>query len=162
MDPGLQSTDKPGAGYWHGRIDVYIDLYVATLWNICRISRCCLIAAIIRLSGILNEETNCHTEYQEALSLVNDVIASIPYILSDDLRVFLRQRDDHSEINNPGRPVGGLLLMHSIYVASCLEILPIAMRDYMRTCLIWIRCRMGIGQAAFLAQVGQLPPYFGF
>lgn len=153
VDTGLQASSDPGAGYWHGRIDAYIDLYVATLWNISRVSRCLLITLIIRLSGVLNEETSYDCDHQEALRLVNDVIASIPYILSEDLQVFLRERDDHTEINNPGRPVCGLLLMHSIYVVSCLEIFPITTRDYMQTCLIWIGRRMGIGQAAFLAQV---------
>jgi hypothetical protein len=152
VDPGLQATHNPGVGYWHGRIDMYIDLYVASLWNISRIARCLLTTLIIRLSGVLDDGVNHESDHQEALRLVENVIASIPYHLTEDLQVFLRQRGNHTEINNPGRPVGGLLLMHSIYVASHLEIFPLEMREYMKNCLVWIGRRMGIGQATFLAQ----------
>jgi len=156
VDPGLPATPNPGVGYWHGRVDMYIDLYVAALWNISRIARCLLITLIIRLSGVLNDDVNHEADHQEALRLVEAVIASIPYHLAEDLQVFLRQRGNHSEVSNPGRPVGGLLLMHSIYVASHLEIFPLEMREYMKNCLVWIGRRMGIGQAAFLAQASFL------
>jgi hypothetical protein len=153
VDSGLPVTSNPGVGYWHGRVDMYLDLYVAALWNISRIARCLLITLIIRLAGVLNDDVNHDSDHQEAFLLVQDVIASIPYHLSEDLQLFLRQRQDHTEISNPGRPVGGVLLMHSIYVASHLEIFPFEMREYMKSCLVWIGRRMGIGQAAFLAQV---------
>ncbi|KAJ5930365.1 hypothetical protein N7466_005858 [Penicillium verhagenii] len=153
MDPGLPPRPNPGAGYRHGRIDMYVDLYVAALWNFSRIARCLLITLIIMLSGVLDDDTN-HDLYQnEALNLVEDIIASIPFHLSEDLQIFLRERHDNTEITNAGRPVGGLLIMHSIYIASHLEIFPMEVRDYLKTCLVWIGRRMGIGQATLLAQV---------
>ncbi|KAJ5538369.1 hypothetical protein N7494_007848 [Penicillium frequentans] len=156
MDPGLPPRPNPGAGYRHGRIDMYIDLYVAALWNFSRIARCLLITLIMRLSGVLDDGVNHDADHQEALRLVEDMIASIPYHLSEDLQVFLRERHDHTKITNAGRPVGGLLLMHSIYIASHLQIFPLEMREYFKTCLVWIGRRMGIGQAAFLAQAPQI------
>jgi hypothetical protein len=162
VHPGLPVTHNHGVGYWHGRVDMYLDLYVAALWNISRIARCLLITLLIRLSGVLNDDVNHEADHQEALRLVHDVIASIPYHLSEDLQVFLRQRDDHTEVSNPGRPVGGLLLMHSIYVASHLEIFPLEIREYMKNCLVWIGRRMGIGQAAFLAQASSVSAFLLF
>ncbi|KAJ5639453.1 uncharacterized protein N7484_007315 [Penicillium longicatenatum] len=156
VDPGLPPRPNPGAGYRHGRIDMYIDLYVAALWNFSRIARCLLITLIMRLSGVLDDGVNHDSDHREALRLVEDMIASIPYHLSEDLQVFLRERHDHTKITNAGRPVGGLLLMHSIYVASHLQIFPLEMREYFKTCLVWIGRRMGIGQAAFLAQAPQI------
>lgn len=163
VDPGLPPRPNPGAGYRHGRIDMYVDLYVAALWNFSRIARCLLITLIMRLSGVLDDGVNHDADHQEALRLVEDMIASIAYHLSEDLQVFLRERHDHTKITNAGRPVGGLLLMHSIYIASHLQIFPLEMREYFRTCLVWIGRRMGIGQAAFLAQVfcfSPFPPIF--
>ncbi|KAJ5712055.1 hypothetical protein N7488_006211 [Penicillium malachiteum] len=143
----------PGTGYWPGRVDMYIDFYIATLWNVSRIARCLLITLITRLSGILCDGVNHDTDRVEVSHLVEDMLASIPYHLSEDLQVFLRERHEHTEITNPGRSVGGLLLMHPIYIASYLEIIPSDKRHYFKTCLVWIAQRMGVGQAAFLAQV---------
>ena len=140
---------------------MYVDLYVAALWNISRIARCLLITLILRLSGILNEDVDHDVDRQEALRLGEDMLASIPYLLSEDLQDFLRDRANHTEIKNPGPPAGGLLLMHSIYIASRLDLFPSEMRDYLKTCLIWIGRRMGIGQAALLAHVC-VPIFFFF
>ncbi len=54
---------------------------------------------------------------------------------------------------NPGRSVGGLLLMHTIYVASNLSIVPQQIRLYLKDCLEWIGMYMGIGQASLFAKV---------
>ena len=153
IDSGPPPSTNPGAGYWPGRVDMYIDLYTAALWNFSRIARFLLITLILRLSSVLDDNTNHDTDNGEALRLVDDMMASIPFHLSEDLQVFLREREDHTKITNPGRAVGGLLLMHSIYIASHLEIFPLEMREYFKRCLIWIGQRMGIGQATFLAQV---------
>ncbi|KAJ6031703.1 hypothetical protein N7540_002435 [Penicillium herquei] len=156
IDSGPPPNLTPGTGYWPGRVDMYIDLYVATLWNLSRIARCLLITLITRLSGILCDGVNHDADRLEVFHLVEDMLASIPYHLSEDLQVFLRERHEHTEITNPGRSVGGLLLMHPIYLASYLEIIPLDRRLYFKRCLVWIAQRMGVGQAAFLAQAPQV------
>lgn len=158
IDPGPPPSTNPGAGYWPGRVDMYIDLYTAALWNFSRIARCLLITLILRLSSVLDDGIHHDADNYETLRLADDMIASIPFHLSEDLQVFLRERNDHTKITNPGRAVGGLLLMHSIYIASHLEIFPLEMRAYFKRCLLWIGQRMGIGQAAFLAQVRSIVP----
>ena len=161
----VQAGSKPGVGYWPGRIDTYFDLYVACVWNISRTARVLLINVILELSRILNDNQNHTGEHQDALRLVEDIVSSIPFHLVEDLPVFLREmghfavgEDDMNKKNaaailSPGRPVGGLLLMHPIYVASKLSIVPQEMREYLRDYLEWIAKHMGIGQASLFAKV---------
>ena len=145
---------NPGVGYWPGKVDTYFDLYVAGVWNTSRTARFLLINLIYTLSNILNNNQDHSREQQDALRLVEDICASIPYHLADDLQTFLRDMGKkNTTAMNPGRPVGGLLLMHPVYAASQLSIIPQQMREYMRECLVWIGTHMGIGQASLFAKV---------
>ncbi len=155
-----QAGAKLGVGYWPGRVDTYFDLYVAGVWNTSRTARVLLINVILKLSRILNDNQDHTREHQDALRLVEDIVSSIPFHLAEDLQVFLREMgqvemgtQNAAAILSPGRPVGGLLLMHPIYVASKLSIVPQQMREYMRDCLEWIATHMGIGQASLFAKV---------
>jgi hypothetical protein len=151
-----QSRSRSGPGYWPGRVDVYFDLYVAGVWNTSRAARLLLISLILQLSKLLNDNQDHSREHQDAHLLAEDMVASTPYHLAEDLQVFLRDAGQDAAAINPGRPVGGLLLMHPIYMASTLLIVPQQMREYMRECLAWIGTYMGIGQASLFAKVGHL------
>jgi hypothetical protein len=148
-----QGGSIPGVGSWPGRVDAYFDLYVAGVWNTSRTARLLLISLLLKLSNIFEDIEEHTREQKDAHYLVEDIIASIPYHLSEDLNVFFQSRRKDGDIMNPGRPVGGLLLMHPIYIASALLIVPRPMREYMRECLAWIGINMGIGQALILAKV---------
>jgi hypothetical protein len=52
-----------------------------------------------------------------------------------------------------GRPVGGLLLMYTLYVLLTLPIVEPKLKVYIRDCLAWIGTHMGIGQATILSKV---------
>ena len=157
---------KPGVGYWPGRVDTYFDLYVAGVWNTSRTARVLLIHMSLKLSRCLKDDQDHTRKHQDALfHLVEDIVSSIPFHLAEDLPVFLHRleegevgkdqmgKENATTILSPGRPVGGLLLMHSIYVASKLSIVPQQTREYMTDCLEWIAKHMGIGQASLLAKV---------
>lgn len=150
---GSVNGSRLGVGSWPGRVDAYFDLYVAGVWNTSRTARLLLISLILKLSKLLNDNQEHTRQQKDALYLSEDIIASIPYHLSEDLQAFLREKGNNEEAMNPGRPVGGLLLMHPIYVASTLLIVPQQMREYMRDCLAWIGTYMGIGQASIFAKV---------
>ncbi|KAL4862125.1 hypothetical protein BDV12DRAFT_203344 [Aspergillus spectabilis] len=141
----------PQIGYWPGRIDVYPDFYVAATWNVSRVARCFLIYLISRLSDALGENSDLLNTLEEASSQVEDIVASIPYHLSDDIQVFIQHADKRAMIE-PGRTAGGLLLMHPLYVISKLPIIAREMQDYILDCLLWIGYHMGIGQATVLAE----------
>lgn len=62
--------------------------------------------------------------------------------------------DDISrKLEETGKPVGGLLLMHPMYVVAQVSIIEDEMRRYARRTLGWIGKNMGIGEAAVLANV---------
>ena len=150
----LPARQQFKTGYWPGKVDVYFDLYVAGVWNTTRIIRVLLIDLIITLAKMLNND--CHNSgHQDALRLIHDIIASIPFHLAEDLHAFLRDIGDGNEASRmqPGRPIGGLLLMHPIYLASKLSMVPLQLQDYLKGCLEWIATNMGFGQASIFAKV---------
>ena len=155
-----QAGLKVDVGYWPGKVDMYFDLYVAGVWNTARMARILLLDQILKLSNALNGNHIYSHEHQEslrgdALRLVEDIFSSIPFSLAEDLHTFLQDRGKENSVAKmqPGIPVGGLLLMHPIYIVSRLSIVPEKMREYMRDCLDWIGTNMGIGQASVFAKV---------
>ncbi|KAE9382116.1 hypothetical protein N431DRAFT_321891 [Stipitochalara longipes BDJ] len=147
---------RPSVGYWPGRVDAYFDPYVAGVWNTSRTARLLLISLILKLSKTMNDNETHGREQKEALNIVEDIIASIPYHLTDDLQRFLGDGDYEGKEIEPGRPVGGLLLMHPVYVASTLLVVPQDTREYLKDCLSWIGINMGIGQASVFAKAPQI------
>ncbi len=90
--------------------------------------------------------------YGEIEELTEGILSSIPFVLSADLQTFL----DNATLRTPlvpGRPVGGLLLMHTLYVNSVLPIINQRIQAYFRDCLAWVGDNMGIGQATILSKV---------
>ena len=108
---------------------------------------------------MLNDNDSYILEQQDALTLVEDITASIPFHLVENLQLFLRDTQDENAAARkikPGRPVGGLLLLHPLCIASKLSIVPPALQNYTRECLEWIATNMGIGQASLLAKVRKI------
>jgi hypothetical protein len=89
---------------------------------------------------------------QQSRVLIDDILASIPYHLANDPREYL---DAIASGTTPliGRPVGGLLLLHPLYVLASCSIVPDPIKDYVRRCLGWIGQYMGIGQARLMSKV---------
>lgn len=143
-------------GFWPGKVDTYFDLYTSAVWNIYRASRLVLVDLILKLSNALNDGRSPDAENEVAASLIDGVLASVPFHLAEDLHSFPREVHTSTSINNPGRAVGGLLLMHSISLTSHLGIVNYPTQEYLKRCLQWIAENMGIGEAAILAQVSLL------
>lgn len=148
-----QVGSKVKVGHWPGKVDTYYDLYVSAVWNIFRSIRIILIDLSSKLSNLLTRKQGPNTEYIEVLRLVEDIISSIPFHLAEDLPAFVREIDKECSTVKPGRPVGGLLLMHPLYVASKIYLVQQHMQEYLRCCLEWIASDMGIGQASLYAKV---------
>ncbi|KAH8878940.1 hypothetical protein GQ53DRAFT_756333 [Thozetella sp. PMI_491] len=140
------------AGYWPGRVEAYFDLYVAGVWNIFRTARLLLNALVVKLSdasGDSNSRVDCiHT----ANRLAEDLAASVPYHLAENMHDFVNKLDARKEMEDAGKVLGGLLLMHPLYIASRMSFLSEKIREYMRACLMWIGSNMGVGQATVLAK----------
>jgi hypothetical protein len=129
-----------------GKVDTYLDHYIAGIWNLYRASRLSLLDLILKFSDALNDGRSPEGEHLVADFLVEGMLSSIPFHLAEDVHAL-------SGGFNPGRATGGLLLMHSIFVTSKLTIVDAHVREYLRECLEWIGEHMGIGQASTFAQV---------
>lgn len=86
-------------------------------------------------------------------NLARDMILSIPFHLIKDIDTLARY--GHISLNHtiPGRRVGGLLLMHPLYVAMRTKVVAPEVRAHFKECLAWIGKEMGIGQATLCASV---------
>lgn len=94
--------------------------------------------------------------WEEAQKLAMDIAASIPYYLAENVQVFVNQTltsDTPPKAMTPGRSVGGLLSMHTLYMISKLSVVDPVLKDYLKDCLAWIGQHMGIGQATMLSEV---------
>jgi len=107
--------------------------------------------------------TNLHQDseidpliWEEAQNLASNIAASIPYYLAENVQVFLNQTlasDVASKAMTPGPSVGGLLLMHTLFMVSNFSVVDPALKVYLKDCLAWIGRNMGIGQATMLSKV---------
>jgi hypothetical protein len=94
----------------------------------------------------------------QAQALTDGIVASIPFHLARDPGEFLHTvLSGVDSVISVGRPVGGLLLLHPLYVATRSSILPLALRNYLSECLEWIGQHMGIGQATLLSKASSIP-----
>ncbi|KFZ02030.1 hypothetical protein V500_00480 [Pseudogymnoascus sp. VKM F-4518 (FW-2643)] len=148
--PALPHGSAPRAGMWPGRVDTYFDHYIAGVWNTSRAARLLLLDLTLALSDAVNDGEDHARERSEAARLVEDIVASIPYHLTDDLGSFIGGGAEREL--KPGRAVGGLLLMHPVFVASRVGAVGAELRVYLQECLAWIAENMGIGQAARFAK----------
>jgi hypothetical protein len=150
---GKESDAEAAVGCWPGRVDTYFDLYVAGIWNVFRTARLLNAALIIKSSNMLQRHEDCVELITVAHGLVEEIIASIAYHLTDNLQDFLTQFAESKAITDRGRTLGGLLLLHPLYIASETAFLSPEIKRYLRRCLEWIGSHMGIGQATLLARV---------
>lgn len=77
--------------------------------------------------------------------------ASIPYHLSRDLEKYVQRPDAETASNTPQRIVGGLLLLHPLYVVARCTTVAVSDREYFVRTLRWIGSEMGISQATVLS-----------
>lgn len=142
------------AGAWPGKVDTYFDLYVAGIWNIFRVARLILIHHIIKVSETHVGPGSYLEHIRTANRITEDIAASIPYHLAENLQEFLNEQESSRGrgITEPGRFLGGLLLIHPLYVASRMWFVDERIREYFRGCLMWIGENMGIGQAGLFAK----------
>lgn len=140
-------------GFWPGSVDTYLDLYAAGVWNLCRGARLCLITMVIEYSAELEDWDSYNEFAHKANHVAEQIAASVPYHLTDNLYGFLHQHVEKAEIEHSGKALGGLLLMHPLYIATQMQFISPKMRQYMQRCLVWIGQDMGIGQALVLATV---------
>ncbi|KAL7928952.1 hypothetical protein V8C35DRAFT_316916 [Trichoderma chlorosporum] len=155
ISPGNEET-LPDVGYWPAPILCYYDCYVASLWNNYR-KACLLVLSVIiqchhRINGHSSDQIFEASIQKDVKKLTENIVSSIPFLLTADLQEFAVKSTQGSPPIVPGRPVGGLLTMHALFILSTLSIVEEKLQIYMRSCLAWIGTNMGIGQATVLSK----------
>ncbi|KAL1866239.1 hypothetical protein VTK73DRAFT_4854 [Phialemonium thermophilum] len=105
----------------------------------------------------LHNKSVTTTYQQRAEKLIVDIVASVPYHIAPDMSDFPEHLEKGTTQTSYGRPVGGLLLLHPIYVGSVCSIVPDSKQRYFRRCLRLIGQNMGIGQAELLSKITVKP-----
>jgi hypothetical protein len=154
-----------------GRVDEYLDrkylsffwdlrlyakniVYVAAVWNAYRKNRLFILNTIVRCLKRLEQERSCLEEMLQVEELIADQLAAIPFHLAANVRSFAEQLNDNLALTIvPGKSIGGLLLMHPLYVASHLSVVNPRVQAQVKDCLSWISINMGIGEAKLLSTV---------
>jgi hypothetical protein len=125
-------------------------VYVAAVWNTYRKTHIMILDIMIRCSKYLGLNDNFLAQ-TKAIGLAEDIAASIPYHLTNDVRKYVRRIHDLLPTKFYGRPVGGLLILHPLWVVANSSIISRELQHHMRKQLSWIGKNMGIGQATLLA-----------
>jgi hypothetical protein len=101
----------------------------------------------------LGQKYSYSKEPAEAQELAESIAASIPFHVTESLQVLMSKAESGTGTVNFGRSIGGLLLMHLLYVMSKISIVSAELRAHMRVWLAWIGRYMGIGEATVLSNV---------
>ncbi|KEF61035.1 uncharacterized protein A1O9_02599 [Exophiala aquamarina CBS 119918] len=130
-----------------------MTVYVAAAWNVYRKTRLMLLDIMLRCLSRLQEKDAYGQKRAEATTLANDIMASIPFHVADNVESIADQGSVKAVKVDPGKAVGGLLLIHPLFVAANLSIVPPHLQIQMRECLAWIGENLGIGQATVFSKV---------
>ncbi|GLA51037.1 hypothetical protein AnigIFM63604_007374 [Aspergillus niger] len=140
---------------WGGPVHAYFDIYVAAVMNTYRKTYLMLLDVLIRLAsrmgGTIRTDNVTRWEKQAHI-LIYDIVASIPYHLANNLHAY---QQDILSLNSPpglGRSVGGLLLLHPLFVLSTCSAVPRPIQNHALKCLAWIGQHMGIGQGMLMSK----------
>ena len=128
-------------------------VYIAAVWNTYRKTHLMVLDIIVRCTKRLLGDDLSPPERIRAEELAEDIASSIPYHLIMDPDINLKDLDSNLRSLKMGSPVGGLLLLHPLYVVTRSETISAQLRVHMCKCLAWIGKHMGIGQATLLSDV---------
>jgi hypothetical protein len=150
-----------------GKVDVYQDIWYATIWNHARIVRLYISGAIVRCAAWICSPVDYRTtpEYATAtrlcVDLVTDIIASIPLHLgwrieqgggfnAGDLAGFPR------EVFATPNGIGAFFAMWPLFSVSNTDYITDSQRAWVKGRLIFISETMGLNHAKVLASVSIL------
>lgn len=91
-EDSVPGGDFAKADVYPGRVDVYRDFYIASVWNMVRVSRLILASLVVRCAawGCSPVDYRTTTEYATAartcVDTITDIIASVPYHLGWHLK----------------------------------------------------------------------------
>jgi len=136
-----------------GKVDMYPDMFVATMWNSARISRIFLAVIIIRCAAWVCFPVDYRTtpEYAQysrvGQDMITNIIASIPFHLGCTFEDgTIKTRDDAGLI-------GGFFCIWPLICASCSDFTTDAQRLWIKGRFKFISETMGMNQAKVVGSV---------
>ncbi|KAM0811967.1 putative Zn(2)-C6 fungal-type domain-containing protein [Seiridium cardinale] len=91
-ETNVANGDYANAEVYPGRVDLYTDFWIASVWNLCRTSRLINASLVVRCAAWVCSPVDYRTtpEYATAartcVETINDIIASVPYHLGWHLK----------------------------------------------------------------------------
>lgn len=129
-------------------------VYIAAVWNTYRKTHLLMLDVIFRCKRMVSHSDMLQTEeIPKAQKLAEGIVASIPYHFSSDPWRYIHAMEGNDLDAAPGKTVGGLLLLHPVWVITMATVVSRELRSSARDCLAWIGRHMGIGQATVLSLV---------
>ncbi|KAI9709463.1 MAG: hypothetical protein M1820_003223 [Bogoriella megaspora] len=139
-----------------GNVETYFDLYVASMYSTYRKGRMLQYLMIYHLATHLYETRLAEEAQAEAILAAEGLISALPYLLLKDARALVDDADPALK-PVPGKAIGGMMIMHLLFVASTfVNDLGENLTSYMKRVLEWIGTDMGIGQGSVLARASKL------
>lgn len=149
---------SPDGHFWPGRIERFSDVYIAGVWNTWRKTYILALSILVRCRKVLGSTESNKPEESTAQSLAEAVAASVPSHLLERLDEWMLEDENRIKTARPGRPSGGLFLLHPLFVVSRATIVSPDLREYFSDRLAWIGRHMGISQASVVADVCLFDP----
>lgn len=163
-ESNVPDGDYSRAEVFPGRVDVYKDFWIASVWNMVRTARILLMTSVVRCTAWVCHPVNYRTtpEYltasRTAVDMITDIIASVPYHLGwhakkralfDDMELsgFACGEEDSTK----GLP--GYFLTWPLAVIMSQDLLTDAQRQWVSGRLRYIGDDLGLKYAHILAKV---------
>lgn len=155
--------DYSKAHVFPGRVDVYSDFWIASMWNMARTTRLILASVTVRCAAWICSPVDYRTTPEfatasrTAVEVITDILASVPYHLG-----WQSKRKDHFDDNPSGFACGddnalkGLAGYFVTWSLSCVmsqDYATDAQRTYCRGRLRFIGGELGVRYAVILSQV---------
>ncbi|KAH8592851.1 C6 zinc finger protein [Bisporella sp. PMI_857] len=157
VDPQLSSLN-----FIPNQIHRYPNFYAARVWNLYRVYRLIIQSILFRISCVYPHPTDHCKDRREEINriMVEDVCASVPFLLGYDLSELKRSTDSpqdenflwpQSSMNKVSRSVhtGKFSLIWPLYIACSVPCVPEIQQRWMRAQLRWI-AETGEAQACFI------------
>jgi len=163
-DPG----DIDNAEIWPGNIDVYYDVWVASIWNSYRASRIFVQAVVVRCIQWLGSSLQYKQlpEFKAATAILQQMVdetsASVPYhmgwgVSEKDLTESTLPPPQGLPFVRPNHAqsvtaLGGYFLLWPLFTAASVVTVPAEQRQWLRGRLLHIAKRFGMNRGTLLAQ----------
>lgn len=168
-EDSVPSGDFSRAEVFPGRVDVYRDFYIASVWNMVRVSRLVLASVIVRCAAWVCSPVDYRTtpEYATAartcVDTITDIIASVPYHLGWHLkpeRKHLQEKQLSGFACGEEDALKGLAGYFLTWPLGCIQSQDYttdAQRSWIQGRLRYIADELGVKYAHILCQVSSAP-----